>query len=72
MEAIQAATILPARIMKLDKDLGTIQTGKRADLIIIEGDPLSSISDIRRTRIVVAGGLKYDCPQLWKNVGFRP
>ena len=40
MEAIQAATIVPARVMGLDKELGTMEAGKRADLIIVGGNPL--------------------------------
>lgn len=37
MEAIQSATIVPARAMRLDKELGTIEAGKRADIIVIDG-----------------------------------
>ena len=72
MEAIQAATIVPARLMKLDAEVGTVQAGKRADLIMIDGDPLASISELRKTRFVVTGGRMYDSSQLWKSVGFRP
>jgi imidazolonepropionase-like amidohydrolase len=72
MEAIQAATIIPARVMKLDKEVGTIEVGKRADLIILEGDPLESISNIRNVRLVVAGGRMYNCAELWQSVGFKP
>jgi imidazolonepropionase-like amidohydrolase len=72
MEAIQAATIVPARIMKLDQEVGTVERGKRADLIIVDGDPLASIGEIRKTRIVVTAGRKYDCGQLWQSAGFRP
>nr|MBA3913990.1 amidohydrolase family protein [Terriglobales bacterium] len=43
MEAIQAATIVPARVMGVDKELGSLETGKRADLIVIHGDPLQDI-----------------------------
>jgi imidazolonepropionase-like amidohydrolase len=70
MEAIQAATIVPARMMKLDKEAGTIEVGKRADLIILDGNPLESISNIRKVRSVVTRGRLYDCAQLWQSVGF--
>ena len=43
MEAIQAATIVPARVMKLDGELGTLEAGKRADLILVDGNPLENI-----------------------------
>lgn len=72
MEAIQAATIVPARVMKMDKDSGTIETGKFADLILVDGNPLENIRNIRNTRYVVANGRMYDCAQLWQSVGFKP
>jgi imidazolonepropionase-like amidohydrolase len=72
MEAIQAATVVPARVMKMDKEVGTIEAGKRADLIIVEGNPLESISNIRNVRFVVAGGRMYNCAELWQSVGFKP
>ena len=72
MEAIQAATITPARVMKLDKEVGTIEAGKRADLIILDGNPLEAISNIRKVRTVVKRGRMYDCAQLWQSVGFQP
>jgi imidazolonepropionase-like amidohydrolase len=72
MEAIQAATIVPARVMKMEKEVGTIEVGKRADLIILDGNPLESISNIRKVRLVVTRGRLYDCAQLWQSVGFSP
>jgi imidazolonepropionase-like amidohydrolase len=58
--------------MKLDKESGTIETGKRADLIILDANPLASISNIRKVRSVIAGGRLYDPAQLWQSVGFKP
>ena len=72
MEAIQAATIVPARVMKMDKEVGTIEAGKRADLILLDGNPLESISNIRNVRQVVTGGRIYDTAKLWQSVGFKP
>jgi len=72
MEAIQAATIVPARVMKLDKELGTVEVGKRADLIVLGGNPLESISNIRKVERVVTGGVMYDTAPLWESVGFQP
>jgi imidazolonepropionase-like amidohydrolase len=72
MEAIQAATIVPARVMKMDKDSGTIEAGKFADLILVEGNPLERISNIRNAKFVVTNGRMYDCAQLWQSVGFKP
>ena len=72
MEAIQAATIVPARVMKLDKELGTVEAGKRADVIIVDGNPLESIHNIRKVQYVITNGMMYNCAELWKSVGFKP
>jgi imidazolonepropionase-like amidohydrolase len=72
MEAIQAATIAPARAMKLDRDSGTIEAGKRADLILVNGDPLRNISEIRRVERVIANGRLFETAPLWRSVGFEP
>jgi imidazolonepropionase-like amidohydrolase len=72
LEAIRAATIVPARVMKMDKDLGTLEAGKIADLIIVDGNPLENISSLRNTRYVVTNGRMFDCAELWQSVGFKP
>jgi hypothetical protein len=72
LEALQAATIVPARVMKLDREVGTVEAGKRADLIILDADPTADISNIRTVRSVVAQGRLYDSGRLWRSVGFRP
>jgi len=72
MEAIQAATLVPARVMKIDKEVGTIEAGKRADLIILDANPLENISNIRTVKTVITAGRSYDCASLWTNVGFKP
>jgi adenine deaminase len=56
MQAIESATRVPAESMGLAKDSGTIEAGKRADFIVLGGDPLSNISNIRRLNWVVANG----------------
>jgi imidazolonepropionase-like amidohydrolase len=72
MEAIQAATIVPARVMGLDKELGTVEPGKRADVIILDGNPLESIRNIRKVEFVITNGTMYNCAELWRSVGFQP
>jgi imidazolonepropionase-like amidohydrolase len=72
MEAIQAATIVPARVMGLDKELGTVESGKRADVIILDGNPLDSIHNIRKVEFVITNGVMYNCAELWRSVGFQP
>lgn len=72
MEAIQAATVVPARAMKLDKEVGTLERGKRADVILVDGDPLRSISDIRRVSAVMTNGRFYESAALWQTSGSSP
>ncbi|HYG10552.1 MAG TPA: amidohydrolase family protein [Pyrinomonadaceae bacterium] len=72
LEAIRAATIVPARALQMESQLGTIEAGKRADLILVPGNPLDSISHLRRVKYVVTRGQMYDCAALWQSVGFRP
>jgi imidazolonepropionase-like amidohydrolase len=72
MEAIQAATIVPARVMGVDKELGTVEAGKRADVIVVDGNPLESIHNIRKVEFVITNGVMYNCEELWRSVGFKP
>jgi imidazolonepropionase-like amidohydrolase len=72
MEAIQAATLVPARAMGMEKESGTIEAGKRADVILVDGNPLENISDIRKVSTVFAGGRMYQPAALWTSVGFKP
>jgi imidazolonepropionase-like amidohydrolase len=72
LQAIQAATIVPARAMKLDAEVGTVEVGKRADLAVLRGDPLARIANIRAVRWVVANGRLYDTAALWRAAGFTP
>lgn len=72
MEAIQAATIVPARVMKLDRELGTVEAGKRADLIVLDANPLDDIHNSRKVEYVITNGVMYNCAELWKSVGFKP
>ena len=72
LEAIQAATIVPARVMKVGGEVGAIEAAKRADLIVLDANPLDNISNIRKVRFVVTQGRMFDCAKLWASVGFKP
>jgi imidazolonepropionase-like amidohydrolase len=72
MEAIEAATIVPARAMGIDNEIGTVEAGKRADLIILGANPLDSIHNIRTVESVITNGAMYNCAELWRSVGFKP
>jgi imidazolonepropionase-like amidohydrolase len=58
--------------MGLDRDSGTIAPGKRADLILVRGNPLNDFSALRIVIRVVTAGRMYDPAPLWGSVGFRP
>ena len=60
MQAIQTATITPAQVMKMDKQTGSIEAGKRADITIVDGDPLKNIREIRNVTQVIKAGRIYD------------
>jgi imidazolonepropionase-like amidohydrolase len=72
LEAIQTATIVPASVMKKDMELGSITEGKKADLIILEANPLENISNIRKIKTVIKNGKIYDPKALRVLVDFKP
>lgn len=71
MEAIQTATIVPAQVMNMDKRTGSIKAGKQADLLIVDGDPLKEIRNIRNVWMVIKEGQQYDPVVLHRMVGFQ-
>jgi imidazolonepropionase-like amidohydrolase len=56
MEALQAATRNPARFMGRENELGTIEKGKLADLVLLDANPLDDIANTRKIAAVVLGG----------------
>jgi imidazolonepropionase-like amidohydrolase len=68
-QVLQLATLGAARIMGLDKDLGLIRPGKLADLVLVDGNPLASISDVRKTVVTVKDGAVYEAAALYRELG---
>jgi imidazolonepropionase-like amidohydrolase len=56
-EAIRAATTDAARLMGWQDRVGTIEAGKFADLIAVDGDPLQDITELQRVKFVMKAGL---------------
>jgi len=56
MQAIQAATSTAARLLGIDAEVGTIEAGKLADLILVDGDPLQDLGRLARPRVVMRAG----------------
>jgi imidazolonepropionase-like amidohydrolase len=63
MEALQAATRNPPRAFGL-ADQGTIEKGMRADLVLVDANPLDNIDNVRKIQTVVANGRMFDRNQL--------
>ncbi len=61
-EALKTATVNPAKALNVDT--GTIEAGKLADIIMLEGDPLEDIANTRRVKRVIANGRVYEMSQL--------
>ena len=59
MEALQAATLSPARFLKKERDLGTVEQGKIADLVLLDANPLEDIENTTKITAVVQGGKLY-------------
>jgi len=55
-EALRAATLAPARFLGIEADAGSITVGKRADLVLLDADPLADIRNTRRIDAVLLGG----------------
>ena len=71
-KVLQDATLGAARLMKMDKDLGSITPGKLADLTLVDGDPVADISDIREPTLVVKDGVWYRPSELYSAIGVAP
>ena len=59
MEAIQSATMETAKLLKIEDKLGSIEAGKIADIIAVEGDPLDDISVLKDIVLVMKDGKAY-------------
>ena len=71
MQAIESATRIAAESMGLATETGMIEPGKRADLIVLNADPLAQISNIRKLRWVVVNGRVLEPAKLWAAAGFK-
>ena len=56
LQAIQSATLNASQLLRLDKELGTLEAGKAADLVAVDGDPLKDIRTLLHVRFVMKGG----------------
>ena len=68
VEAIQVASYNGARSLGVEKDVGSVEVGKAADLVVVAGDPAKNISDLRKTETVFKDGVGYDSKKLLDSV----
>ena len=57
--ALQAATKNASKLLRMDKDVGSVEAGKYADIVAVAGDPLSDISLMKHVDFVMKGGHVY-------------
>jgi len=63
-QAIQSATIAPARFLGMERDVGSIEKRKLADLVLLSADPLQNITDTRKIEFVIINGRLLDRREL--------
>jgi amidohydrolase family protein len=69
---LQIATRDAARVAGRSEDLGSVEPGKLADLVLVDGDPTQRIRDVRNVRLVVKDGAVYDPQAMRRELGIRP
>jgi hypothetical protein len=72
LEALQSATIVAAKALGVQNESGSIEPGKRADVLLLDADPLADIHNTRKVWRTVAAGAVYSPAPLWTSVDFRP
>lgn len=71
-QALQTATWNPAKYARVLDDRGTIAVGKRADLILVNGDPTRDINAIRQIATVIKGDTVYYPSEIYRELGIKP
>ena len=69
-EALQSATIMPAKVVGADKRTGSIAVGKEADMVLVDGDVSKDLGALRRVVTVVSDGTVMDADELRKAAGY--
>src|ERR1700722_15474141 len=64
LQALQTATLNPAKFMNRLADMGTVEQGKPADLVLLDANPLDDIDNTRKIRAVILAGRYFDRPAL--------
>jgi imidazolonepropionase-like amidohydrolase len=70
--ALYLSTLGAERYFRRDHELGTIERGKLADFILVDGDPVANISALRKTRMTMVGGVAYYPAEIYEHLAIRP
>ena len=70
-EALRSATLLPARWAGMEDSVGSIRVGQRADLVLLDADPLAAVANLARVQGVIADGRYLDRPGLDRLLAWR-
>ncbi len=68
VQAIKISTLNGAIYLGREKEIGTIEAGKQADLVLINGDPEQDIQQVRRMEIVFKKGVGFDSVKLFETM----
>lgn len=71
-DVLKLATLDAAKIVKADHLTGSIEVGKAADLVLIDGNPLENMAEIRNTTLVIKGDRLYKPDELYNSIGVLP
>lgn len=71
-EALRAATSTAAQVCGLQGQTGRIAAGMQADLVLVDGNPLQRITDLRRASLVIQGSQAFEPAAILRAMGFRP
>jgi imidazolonepropionase-like amidohydrolase len=71
-QVLRIATLGSAEVAGRADQLGSIEPGKLADMILVDGDPTARMSDIRNVRLVMKDGVLFDAASLYRAIGVAP
>jgi hypothetical protein len=71
-KVLQTATLGAAKVAKADAELGSIEPGKKADVVLVGGNPVTNISDMRRCRLALKNGVEWRSGELYAALGIGP
>ncbi len=71
-DVLKLATITSAEVVGNEENVGSIEEGKQADLVFIDGNPLEDMNDIRKVALVIKGQNLYKPDEIYEEIGVKP